>query len=104
MRELSVGKSISRVMLLQRDSSGDVKSVTLYKRGRKKRKSTWGLRGLERVMCRTIEAQKAFADTLRDETQKSRRRTKNGWLLDLGNNVFKAISSGGKEIRLDRWF
>jgi hypothetical protein len=103
MRELNPGKSISRVMLLQRDSSGDVKSITLYKRRRKKKKSTWGLRGLETVVCRTSDAQKAFADTLRDETQKSRRRTKNGWLLDLGNNVFKAVSSGGKEIRLDRW-
>ena len=103
MRELNPGKSISRVMLLQRDPSGEVKSITLYKQRRKKKKSTWGLRGLEKVVCRTMEAQKAFADTLRDETQKSRRRTKNGWLLDLGNNVFKAISRGGKEIRLDRW-
>jgi hypothetical protein len=103
MRELSPAKSISRVMLLQRDSSGDVKSVTLYKQRRKKKKSTWGLRGLERVACRTMDAQKAFADTLRDETKKSRRRTKNGWLLHLGNNVFKAISSGAKEVRLDRW-
>jgi hypothetical protein len=103
MRELSLSKSVSSVMLLQRDSSGDVKSVTLYKRRRKKKRSTWGLRGLERVVSRTMEAQRAFADTLRDETQKSRRRTKNGWLLDLGNNVFKAISSGGKEIRLARW-
>ena len=103
MRELNPGKSISRVMLLQRDPSGEVKSITLYKQRRKKKKSTWGLRGLERVTCRAIEAQKAFADTLRDETQKSRRRTKNGWLLHLGNTVFKAVSSAGKEIRLDRW-
>ena len=103
MRELSLSKSVSSVMLLKRDSSGNVEPVTLYKRRRKKKKSTWGLRGLERVVCRTMEAQKAFADTLRDETQKSRRRTKNGWLLDLGNNVFKAVSRGGKEIRLDRW-
>jgi hypothetical protein len=103
MRELSLSKSVNSVMLLRRDPSGEIKSVTLYKRRRKKKKSTWGLRGLERVACRTMDAQKAFADTLRDETQKSRRRTKNGWLLDLGNNVFKAISRGGKEIRLDRW-
>jgi hypothetical protein len=60
MRELSLSKSISRVMLLQPDSSGGVKSITLYKRGRKKRGSTWGLRGLEKVVCRTIEAQKAL--------------------------------------------
>jgi hypothetical protein len=103
MRELILGKSVSSVTLLQRDSSGDLKPVSLYKRSRKKKKSTWGLRGLERAVCRTMEAQKAFADTLRDETQQSRRRTKNGWLLDLGNNVFKAISKGRKEIRLDRW-
>ena len=103
MRELSLGKSISRVMLLQRDSSGGIKSITLYKRGRKKRKSSWGLRGLERVVCGTMKAQRAFADTLLDETQKSRRRTKNGWLIDLGNNVFKAVGSSGKAIRLDRW-
>ena len=103
MRELNPGKSICRVMLLQRDPSGDVKSITLYKQRRKKKKSTWGLRGLERVTCRAMDAQKAFADTLRDETQKSRRRTKNGWLLHLGNNVFKAVSSAGKEVRLDRW-
>ena len=103
MRELSLGKSVNSVTLMQRDPSGDVKPVTLYKQRQKKKKSSWGLRGLERVVCRTIEAQKTAADTLRDETQKSRRRTKNGWLLDLGNNVFKAISRGGKEIRLDRW-
>jgi len=103
MRELSLSKSVSSVMLLRRDSSGDVQPVTLYERRRKKKKSTWGLRGLEKVVCRTMEAQKAFADTLRDETQKSRRRTKNGWLLHLGNNVFKAVSSAGKEVRLDRW-
>ena len=54
-------------------------------------------------MCGTMKAQRAFADTLLDETQKSRRRTKNGWLIDLGNNVFKAVGSSGKAIRLDRW-
>jgi hypothetical protein len=103
MHELSPGKSVRSVTLLQRDSSGDLKPVTLYKRTRKIKKSTWILRGLERVVCRTMEAQKAFADTLRDETQKSRRRKRNGWLLDFGNNVFKAISKGLNEIRLYRW-
>jgi hypothetical protein len=103
MRELSPGKSVNSVTLMQRDPSGDVKPVTLYKQRRKKKKSTWGLRLLEKVVCRTIEAQKAFAVTLRKETQKSLRRTTNGWLLDLGNNVFKAISSGSKEIRLACW-
>jgi hypothetical protein len=103
MRELCMGKSICSVMLMQRDPSGELKPVTLYKRGQRLKGSTWGLRALEKVVCRTVEAQKAFADTLREETQKSRRRTRNGWLLDLGNNVFKAIASGGKQIRLDRW-
>jgi hypothetical protein len=103
MRELSPGKSVISVTLMQRDSSGDRKPVTLFKKRRKNKKSTWGLRLPEKVVCRTIAAQEAFAVTLRKETQKSRRRTINGWLLDLGNNVFKAISSGGKEIRPDRW-
>jgi|SRR6516164_9494101 hypothetical protein len=103
MRDLCLGNSVNSVTLMQRDPAGDVKPITLYKRREKKKKSSWGLRGLERVVCGTMKAQRAFADTLLDETQKSRRRTKNGWLIDLGNNVFKAVGSSGKAIRLDRW-
>jgi hypothetical protein len=103
MRDLNLGKSVKSVTLIYRDPAGELKPVTLYKRREKKRKSSWGLRGLEKVVCRTMEAHKAFADTLSDETQESLRRTKNGWLLDLGNNVFKAIASGAKEIRPNRW-
>jgi hypothetical protein len=102
MRPLQLSKSVEQVILLERDSSGQPTPVVLYtRRGKKKKKTTWGLRTLDKFVSQGIAAQQAFVDKLRDETKKSRRRTKNGWLIDLGNNVFKAVSSGGKKIRPD---
>ena len=89
--------------MLQTAPTGEVTPVTLYRKKRKKKKTSRELRGAEMVMERLVEAQKTVADVFADQFESSRERTKNGWLLDLGGNVFKAIRKGGKKLRLGRF-
>ena len=97
MIDIRVGKGIRRVILLRRDEAGVMTATTVYRaRKRKKKKGTAGVREAERVVRAVGEAQKAVADTLVKRHKRSNRKQKDGWLRDLGQNVFKA---GGKGLR-----
>lgn len=100
MQAPRLNKIATRVILLQTGPSGGVTPVTLYKKSRKKKKSTWGLRGVEGVLLRLADAQKAFANTLVDRSKSSRRKKANGSMRDLGRNVFQALNAGRKKLRI----
>ncbi|MCI0459573.1 MAG: hypothetical protein L0Z62_21705 [Gemmataceae bacterium] len=101
MQAVRLNKIATRVVLLQTTPEGAVTPVTVYKKKRKK-KSSRGLRAPETVMKRLTDAQRAFADSFSNRFRSSRRKKRDGWLRDLGSNLFKAVDKGRKRLRLDR--
>ena len=106
MQVVRLQQLAKRVTLLQTNASGVVTPVTLYekdsKKKKKKKKSSMPLRGMETIAEQMVEAQKAFADTLSKEFESSRRKKTDGWLMDMGKNVYKATQKAGKKIRVSR--
>ena len=96
---------VVRVTLLQKDEAGDVSPVVLYKKKRKKkRKTTLVFRPLEEVAVTLTNAQKAFANTLSRELDRSSRRKRDGWMRDCGKAVYKATRQAGNQFRIDRLY
>jgi hypothetical protein len=97
-----LGKSVKRVIQLQKDQAGHVVPVTLYrKRGEGKRKVTPALEPLDRAMRRIANAQVAFANTYIDRHNRSNEKRRDGWMVDLIPNVVEAGSNSTKKLRPD---
>jgi hypothetical protein len=101
MQAPRLNKIATRVIVLQTTADGSVTPITVYKEKRKKR-SSQALRPAENMMKRMTDAAKAFADTMSDRFNDSRRKRNDGWLRDMGSNVFKAANKARKRMRLDR--
>lgn len=99
MIDIRVGKGIRRVILLTPDESGALTPTTVYRqRRRKKKKGSPGLRELDKMVKTVAESQRAFSDTLLKRRQQSNRKRKDGWLRDLGQNVFKASNKSWRKM------
>ncbi|MGE3805636.1 MAG: hypothetical protein AB7K24_13250 [Gemmataceae bacterium] len=95
------GSSIVRVTLLTTDTAtNEVRPLVYYsKTSKKKKKGSKGLRPLERLVRFDAEARKAVVDDYLDRHSQSNERKRNGWLRDLGKNVFKAMKAGHKKLK-----
>jgi hypothetical protein len=101
MQAPRLAKIVKRVTLLQTSASGVGTPVTLFtKENRRKKKATPGLRGVENVLERMTDAQRAFADTFASRSKESRRKKSDGNLRDMGSNVFRAFKAGRKKLRV----
>ncbi len=99
MMDIRVGKGIRRITLLKKNEAGAMTATTVYRaKRRKKKKGSPGVREVERVVRAMGEAQKAATDTLVKRHKRSNRKRKDGWLNDLGQNVFKASGKGLRKL------
>lgn len=102
MESLQLGGSVCRVILLDKDSSGNVEPVVLFERPPKKRRVSAAFRPVERAARRWADAQSAIATTYLDLHNQSNEEKADGWIRDLPLNVIKATRSGAKKLKLPR--
>jgi hypothetical protein len=100
---LRLSSKVRSVTLLQSNSNGEVTAVVLHKDGgKKKRKTSGGLRVVEKVLLQLMDAQKETTDGYRRRFKSSSRKKRDGWLVDMPANMFKAVRDGARTIRLER--
>jgi hypothetical protein len=80
------GRAVQRVIVI--DADGGVHTV--YRRKSKKKRQSALLRPLETAARRVAEAARAGADAYLDEHEAANRDARDGWLQDVGPNVFRA--------------
>jgi hypothetical protein len=103
MADLRMVESVRSVVKLQADPSGNLEPVEIYRReDAKKRKGTRLLRPMDRVMRRIVRAQQTVAATYLQRHENSNNKKRDGWLRDLGNNVYRASMKGQKALKLNR--
>ena len=102
MERLRLGKSVQSVVQLQKDSTGGgYTPVVIYKKvGRKKKKSSQGLRIVERAVRNLANAQQAFASSYLSRHNQSNQKEKDGWIPDLAQNVWRARRTGARKLKL----
>lgn len=90
-----------RVVAVYRvSSSGEVEQVAgAERRGKKKRKSSRGMRGPERIQRRVLEALDTFASESLDRHNRSSRRKRDGWIRRMPQDRWKASRKALKKLR-----
>ena len=78
-------KIVSRITIV----GGETPPTVVYRRKDKKRKVTWS-RPLERVARRFLEAQRDFSEEALRRQDESNRKRREGWLMDVPVNLYKA--------------
>lgn len=68
-------------------------------RKKKRKKQSWLLRPLERVARTLVQAQVAAATTYLEAHDRSARKEKDGWIIDLGRNSGRAWRAGVKQLK-----
>lgn len=103
MIDIRPGRRVKRVTVLQRDDSGGLTSTIVYeqKKQRKKKKGSLGLRGLERAVRSAGKAQQTFVDEFLKRHRRSNRKARDGWMLDMGPNIFKATQRSMSKLMKD---
>jgi hypothetical protein len=94
-----VRATVRRITIFDRDASGSLRPVVIYKRERGKKKQTKGLRPVERLVRAVADANDAMASTYVKRHRRSNRKRKDGWLRDAIVNVSKAGDKGRKELQ-----
>jgi hypothetical protein len=101
MEKLRLSKGVKRVTKIERDASGNVTPVTVYKakRRKKRKKSSWGLRSLDKGTRRLAKAQSRASNSYLYRHERSSKK-KDGWASDLPKNVLRAGRKGSKKLKI----
>ena len=103
MQGLRLRDSISSVTLLQQDADGKVTPIVLHENVKKKpRKTTRGLAIVEKLLLEAMDTQKTVTDSYRRRFKDSSRDKRDGWMMDMPANVYKAVRDGVRGISLER--
>ncbi len=103
MEALRLGKPVKSIIQLERDASGDVVPVILYRERKKKRRGTRGIRSADSILRRMARAQRDALDTYLSRHDRSNQKRRDGWVRDLPLNLTRAGRSGAKQMRKVRW-
>jgi hypothetical protein len=98
----TLNRLVRRITVLEPDGSGGYRAVTVFERDAKKRKGRRIFKPLERAARYAAEAQSRSAGEYLDRHARSNTRRRDGWLRDLGNNLFRASRKGAKAIKVNR--
>lgn len=101
---MKLAKVVKRVTILASDDANQSYSTVVFKRKRKSKKGSPGLRNLEKMTRNVLDVQGTQLDRYLSRHKRSNRKRKNGWLRDLGSNVMSANSKAMKKLRVSRWF
>jgi len=95
------GRAVRRIIVLTPTTAPRVvQPVVLYeKKPRRPRRVSRLLRPLEAAVRKTSEAERAAMDTYVELHNRSNERKRNGWLRDMGRNVYKAFRAARKRLR-----
>ncbi len=99
--QLRLSKGVLRVTRIEKDASGNTTAVTVYKKkGKKRKKTSYELRGVEKRTKRAARAQNTASDSYLKRHKRSNKK-KDGWLTDLPRNVARAGRKGSKKLKLN---
>jgi hypothetical protein len=100
MQDLRPGKGIRSIVLLTPNASGELVAETVFraKRRKCKKKGSVGIRQVERMVRRAGKGQQAMIDSYLVRHGRSNRKRRDGWLQDMGYNVFKATGKGLRQL------
>lgn len=97
---MSLSKSIRKITVVQGNArAGTATPVVVYERKSKKKKSRNGLtKMIERGVRQAAEAQRNMAGEYVARHEKSAKKKRDGWMIDLPQNLQRATRKGVKKL------
>ena len=97
---------IEKVTIVETDAAGARTAVVhrYRKKGKGKQKASGWLAIPEALVWQGLDAGTKTIGSLRGSHRRSNVKRRNGWLMDVGTNVVKAVSRGRKRIKIQRFF
>lgn len=100
MAEPQFPRSVVSVKVLTPSAPGAASAATpVFVRGGKKKRGTKEARPFEKMVRKLVEGQLATAQAYLDRHNRSNSRKRDGWLKDMGDNVFKAVKAGRRHMK-----
>jgi hypothetical protein len=93
-----LGKSVRKVVKLERDDDGTFVPTLVYKGGSQKKKVSSALRPLERGIRRIARSHVVMGDAYLKKHNRSNEKNRDGWIRDLVTNVGNAANKGQKRL------
>jgi Family of unknown function (DUF6312) len=101
--DLRLSSNIRRVTILGHDATGQVRPTVLYEGTKKKKKQSRRLKPVETFVRRAADAVAGGAERYLDRHKKSNNKKRDGWLMEMSGNVYKASRSGSNRLKMNRW-
>jgi Family of unknown function (DUF6312) len=98
MESSELGRLARRVTVVP-GKGADATPIVVYERKRKRRKSSLVFKGLERLVRRSMMAQRAYADSYLKRHDASNAKKKDGWMRDGVYNHARASRRAVKVMR-----
>jgi hypothetical protein len=102
MADLRLGPSIQRITILTTDASGQVNPTVIYESTAKKKKGSRRLKPVESGVRRAMESFSTAADDYLARHDESNTKERDGWLMEMPGNVYKAVKKGSKRMKMNR--
>jgi hypothetical protein len=97
METIDLGRLARRVTIVPPAGTEAIPTV-IYERKRKKRKGSFLFRRMDKMLRRSMEAQRIYAEDYLRRHEKSNRKRKDGWVRDGMYNNMRAGQKAMKEI------
>jgi len=100
-------KGVKRVTVIASPASNTrspVESVIVVRVEKNRKRQSKSLRGLEKLARRGAAATAGYADTYLAHHDRSNRRKRNGWLRELGVNLWRAQRAASKKLGVRKLF
>jgi Family of unknown function (DUF6312) len=96
---LKLDPAVRSITILKKNDDGGFTPAAVYKNKGGKKRSSKGLRGIEKLFRRIGRAQAAGAGVYNMRHDRSNRKKKDGWMRDLLPNMMKAQRRAIKTLR-----
>ena len=99
MESVDLGRLARRVTVVPPKGSADATPVVIYERKRKKKKGSALFRRMDKMVRRSMKAQKLFAEDYLRRHDKSNAERRDGWVRDGLYNNMRAGRKAMKELK-----
>ncbi len=95
--------TVRRITVLKHGADGQVSAHEIYKSGKKKRKGTKALSLAEKLVRTAAKVNATVGNDYLARHEKSRRKKKDGWLMDAPRNAMRSGLKGMKKVKITKF-
>ena len=99
---MAISSAVRKITVLKHGPDGQVSALEIYKSDDKKPKSTKALSPVEKMVRMAADVNATIGNDYLARHKKSRRKKKDGWLLDAAGNAMRSSLKGMKRVKITK--